>query len=111
MKVDKKPLKYGVFGGLIASLCCITPLVLIFFGLAGVSTALAVTKYSPYFLGGAVSFTAAGLFFHYRTKKCSTVQEKRKRTIHIIATFILMIGLYVIINYWLLELIAPFVYR
>ena len=45
-----KSVKVGVIAGLLASLCCIGPIIIIFFGLGSFSFALSLSQYKPYFL-------------------------------------------------------------
>ena len=110
MKSKKKPLVYGVIGGLIAALCCITPLVIVLFGLAGVSMALSFTRYSIFFLIAGMIFVIGGLFTHYRRKICVTKKDKRERATYVVLAVLLMFVIYFIVKYWLLTIIAPYVY-
>jgi len=53
-KEEKKLLARSSLAGLFGSLCCIGPVVIVLLGLGGVSTALAVGKYSNLFLALAL---------------------------------------------------------
>ncbi len=110
-KIDKKPLLIGLIGGFIALLCCITPLVIVLFGLGSVSIALGFSRYGYVFFTLGIIFISAALWIYYkkRNKTCSP-EDKKKQKYYIIATVIIMVLIYVIVKYWLLNLIAPYIY-
>ena len=99
-KIDKKPLFIGLIGGFIASLCCITPLVIVFFGLASVSTAMIFSKYGYIFFTLAIIFIIIALLLYYkkRNKTCS-LEDKKKNKYYVIATIIIMVIIYIILKY------------
>jgi len=111
----KKLLKLGGMGALIASLCCVTPIVLVLLGLAGVSTAAAFgnTLYWTYkwvFLGAAALFLVLSLVIYFRKQgHCTLDSVKRNRNKIINTTLLVFLGagvMYMIFNYVFLELIG-----
>ena len=56
----------SVLAGILASACCIGPLVLSFLGLGGVAFAAALEPYRPVFIGVTFLFLAIGFYFAYR---------------------------------------------
>lgn len=110
-KIDKKPLIIGLIGGFIAALCCITPLAIVFFGLGSVSVALGLSKYGYVFFTLGLIFIGIALWIYYKKKnKSCSLEDKKKQKYYIIATIILMVLIFIIVKYWLLNLIAPYVY-
>jgi mercuric ion transport protein len=69
MNEEKTPWILGIVGGTIASLCCIGPLVIFFFGVGSISTALSIGKYTPFFLAAAIIFMGIAFYFHLKKKK------------------------------------------
>lgn len=63
----------GVIGGLLAGIgaagCCLGPLALATFGLAGGGLLMALEDYRPWFIAAAVGSLAAGFWFSSRTRK------------------------------------------
>lgn len=57
----------GLVGALLASSCCIAPLVLAMLGISGawIANLTALEPYKPYFAGGALVFIALGFRQHY----------------------------------------------
>ncbi|MEX0933832.1 MAG: mercuric transporter MerT family protein [Candidatus Paceibacterota bacterium] len=98
----------------VASLCCLTPLILVLLGLSTVSFAssLADTLYGEYkwaFRGVGLILLLIAVFFYFRrTKGICTIDEAKKRRREIINTtlLVLIVGviayvffLYVIVHY------------
>ena len=111
-KIDKKPLLIGLIGGLIAALCCITPLVLLLIGLGSVSMILAFGKYGyVFFILGALFISVALWIYYQKTNKTCSVEDKKKQKYYILATLIIMVLVYVFIKYWLLDKIVIWVDR
>ena len=79
----------GTIGaGILASACCIGPLVLTFLGIGGAAFAIALEPYRPFFIGITVVFLAVGFFFAYRPQRdvecapgevCQTPQSRRNQ--------------------------------
>ncbi len=99
---------------LIASMCCLSPLLLVMLGLASVSfaTGLADVFYGQYkwvFRGVGLLLLLIALIFHFRKKGiCSLDQARRNRNKIIntvlISLFVAVLGyiffLYVVVHYW-----------
>lgn len=99
---------------LFASLCCLSPLLLFIFGVAGVSAAASLSDvlygmYKWYFRGFGMLMLIGGLIYYFRQKKICTFDEVKKQRTKIInmilATFFVavmgyLIFLYVIVHYW-----------
>lgn len=59
----------SIFTALLASLCCIGPIVFALLGIGGAGFATAWGAYRPYFIGLTVVFLALGFYFTYSKKK------------------------------------------
>ena len=71
MKKDHKKLLYaGGFGGFIASLCCVGPVILVLLGLTGISTALAIGKFTWLFTALGLVFFGSAIILYLKRKKC-----------------------------------------
>lgn len=92
----------GVKAGLISSLCCITPLVLILLGIGSVSAALSITQYRPYFIAASLIFLAGALWYQFK-RRCSdgTCSVDRK------SYALTAVGVYLIIFAVLLYAVVP----
>lgn len=108
-KLDKRGTVIGALGGLIASLCCVTPLVLIFFGLGSASFALSFVAYKPYFL--AASFVFLGLTFWFFIKKKKCYVDPRQKTTFVLTALVLHLTLFFGSLYLLLPLVGPKVFE
>ncbi len=66
----------GILGAVLASSCCIVPLMLVMFGIGGawVGNLTALEPYKPYFLGVTVMLLAAG-FWHVYFKAKSVCED------------------------------------
>jgi len=99
----------GVVGALLASSCCIVPLVLISLGVSGawIGNVTALEPFKPIFVGIAVLFIGAG-FWHVYFKKAATCEDgsycakpQSSRLIKLalwLATFAVILAL--TIDYW-----------
>ncbi len=97
----------------VASFCCLTPIVLVLFGLSSVAFAssLGLTLYGEWkwaFRGVGLLLLAASMFFYFRSKGICTLDQARKRRNEIInkvlialiaAIIAYVIFLYVILHY------------
>ena len=102
---NRKAFRTGIIGGIIASLCCISPIVIILLGLGSVSFALSFSKYKIYFLAASFIFviTASALYLREKSKHCkinlfSKEGIKREKNFFIIVATI-MIAIYFSMNY------------
>lgn len=99
----------GIFAGFIASLCCVGPLILIILGVGGASTALAIGKRSPWFLGLGIAILVGGLFYYFGRKKkvCEECNDKIFNWKKIAAIIILSCAVFVIVYYFLVHILVP----
>ncbi len=110
----KEAFKIASIPVLFASLCCLSPLLLLVFGVASVSVAASMADvfYGAYkwgFRGVGLALLIVGLIIHFRRHNvCTFDQVKRQRT-KIINTILLtlfvgVVGyiffLYVVVHYW-----------
>jgi mercuric ion transport protein len=60
----------GITGAILASSCCVLPLLLVTLGISGawISRLTALAPYKPYFLTGSVVLLGAGFWHVYRRK-------------------------------------------
>ena len=59
----------ALVSALLASVCCVGPLVLAGFGLGGLGFAVGLAKYRPLFLVLTAIFIGAGFYFAYRKRE------------------------------------------
>ncbi|HYM11408.1 MAG TPA: hypothetical protein VEU62_11785 [Bryobacterales bacterium] len=104
----------SAIGGLIGGLCCLTPIVLVLFGLAGVSAAASLGNdlYGNYhwaFRGVALVCLTIGLVVYFRKRGICTLDEARRQRNRILnvsflavftATGIYVFWTYVVLHYW-----------
>lgn len=114
MNKVKESLKIASIPVLFASLCCLSPLLLLVFGIASVSVAASTVDifYGTYkwiFRGVGLSLLGIGIILHLRKQNICTFDEVKKQQTRIINTvlltlFIAIIGyiffLYVVVHYW-----------
>jgi len=110
-KEDKTLLAAGGMAGIIASLCCLGPIVLVMFGLSGVSFALSIGKYSWFFLSLAIILLIIALVVYYKKKNCCNIKGLKKNWKQIVMVFAIMALILIIIKYWLATYLAQWVYR
>jgi len=99
----------GVLGAILASACCIIPLLLISLGLSGawIGSLTAMEPYKPIFIGITILFLAAG-FWHVYFKKPEPCEDgsycarpSSSRITKIALWFaVLIVLLSLTINYW-----------
>lgn len=116
MNRDKKELMLISLGAaFIASLCCVTPVILVLLGLSTVSFAgaLSNTLYYGYrlvFISAGLTFLIIALVYYYRRKGiCSIDDVKRNKNLIINLTLTLLIitiVVYLVWNYLILEYIG-----
>lgn len=114
IKIDKKAVGIGLKAGVIASLCCIIPLVLIIFGLASASAALKFVQYKPYFIILSIIFLAGSIWYFFRKKVCTTCapSENTVSKKWFIGTTVGVHFLtFLILLYVLMPNISPFLYN
>jgi len=110
-KEDKTLYVVGGVAGLIAGLCCLGPIVLVMFGLSGVSFALSIGKYTWFFFSLATIFLVIALVIYYKKKNCCNIKGLKKNWKQIVMVFAIMVLILIIIKYWLATYLAQWVYR
>lgn len=112
MDSDKKRLiTFGGLAGVIASLCCIGPVVLVLFGLGGISLALSIGRFSWFFTAIAIIFFVIGTMLYLKKRNACTVNGVRKHAKILLLSFAVLIVVLIILKYLLAPLLAGFVYR
>ena len=109
----KKGLSIGASGALIASLCCIPPLIIVLFGLGSVSFALSFTKYKYFFVTLSIIFIILAIFLNIRKKgKTCAIDPKeiKRKKFFIIITIITMVTFYIIMQYFILPFLGRLIY-
>ncbi len=114
----KELLKITGIPAVIASLCCLSPLILVLFGLSSVSFAssLADTLYGEYKwvfrAAGLLLLTAALIFYFRRSKGICTIDEAKKRRQEIVNIVIITLFtgvlLYILFLYGIVHYIGVF---
>jgi hypothetical protein len=102
---------------LLASMCCFPSIVLVFFGLASVSSAAALSNdlywgtngmgwFRPFLLAVSTAFVIAGLVLYFRNNGICTLDQARRQRKRIINTSVLVVMLafitYIVLNYVIL---------
>jgi len=102
---------------LLASMCCFPSIVLVFFGLASVSSAAALSNdlywgtngmgwFRPLLLAVSTAFVIAGLVLYFRNNGICTLDQARRQRKRIINTSLLVVMLafitYIVLNYVIL---------
>ena len=92
----------GVIGALLASSCCIVPLVLFGLGVSGawIANLTQLAPYQPYFIAATVACLAGGYGFMYRSRRracmdgqiCARPLSKRIVTSALVLATILVVG-------------------
>lgn len=109
-KVNKKSIGIGLKAGVIASLCCIIPLILIIFGLASASFALKFVQYKPYFIILSIAFLAGSLWYFFKKQKCCLPENKLNKKRFIGTAVGVHVLTFLFLLYFLLPNISPFLY-
>lgn len=117
---DKTFLKIGVLAAFFASLCCITPLIIIALGLGTASGVLSIGYGKPYFLAGAFLFFIIAVTFYVRKRNRAVCDDCRDGTsggnkksliIQIVLAFCVMAFLYLLLTFVLVPYLAPVIYK
>ncbi len=110
-KEDKKLLYAGGIAGAIASLCCLGPIILVLLGLAGVSTALSIGKFTWLFTTLALIFFGVAVFLYLTKRKCCNPKGLKENWKPIVISFIVLVIFLILLKYWLAPLLAQVAYR
>lgn len=110
-KEDKKLLYAGGIAGIIASLCCFGPVVLVLLGLTGVSTALSIGKFTWLFTTLALIFFGMATFLYLTQRKCCNAKGLKENWKPIMIAFVVLVMFLIVLKYWLAPLLAQVAYR
>lgn len=111
-KAQKGIFLHSTLAVLTGCLCCITPLVLVLFGLASISTAVSVDnvltgRYVWVFRSVALLFLALALVVYFRRRGVCTLDEARRQRNRIINSIVLTllfaVGGYIAFEYIVME--------
>ena len=89
-----KPQKLGILSALVASVCCLGPLLLIFLGLGSLGFGAVLGRFHWWFIGAAIALLAfawrsyAKEAHRCRTESCKMAQGKTTRTALILASVV-----------------------
>jgi copper chaperone CopZ len=102
-KESKRGIIIGIISALIASLCCVGPIIILLLGLSTVSFALSLSKYKLYFLLAGITFAtlAIAIYLRQRSKACScsykeSIKREKKFLITTLAT---VVSIYFLVTY------------
>lgn len=111
-KIDKKAVGIGLKAGIIASLCCIIPLILIIFGLTSVTFALKFVQYKPHFIILSIIFLVGSFWYFSKKRKCCHPENKISKKwfigtalgVHILTFLVLLYILFPNVSHFLYNL-------
>ncbi|MBS1266287.1 MAG: hypothetical protein MAG795_00254 [Candidatus Woesearchaeota archaeon] len=106
-KINIKAIGIGIKAGILSSLCCILPLILIILGLASIGTALKIVQFKPYFIGLSIVFLVSSLILFFKKNKTCCRTDKQFFIGTAIVTHILIFAL---LLYVFVPILAPSVY-
>lgn len=96
----------GTIGGMIASLCCLGPVILALLGIGvffGISGACFLKYKIPFFTAGMFFIGVAGIFYFKKNKNTCDIMPKNK-SVFLVSAVLSMIMIYIAALYFL----APF---
>jgi len=84
----------GLFSGLIGMLCCVTPVVLVLFGLTTATAAVSLAtrwyaEYAWHLRGAAVLLASAGIMLHLKRRNACSLRGARANLNLIVTTFLI----------------------
>lgn len=93
----------GITSSILASLCCVTPLVVVLIGIGSVSVALSFLRYRIYFLSFGFVFLVVATYVYLKRDygKCN-LNTVAKEKYSILASTILMVAIYVVLTYFVI---------
>jgi mercuric ion transport protein len=102
----------GVFAGLMASACCIGPLLAVFLGITGAGALAQLEPYRPFFGALMFVFLAVGFYITYRKPKtvdgacgpCCSPSRRRVQKIALWIATVLALALFFVPNLLILGL-------
>jgi mercuric ion transport protein len=116
---DKTFLKIGVAAAILASLCCLGPLILIALGVGTASSVLSIGYNKPYFLAGALGFFILASWFYFKKKQIAVCDcgdgsgklDNKKIAVQVVIALSVMVTLYLLLTFVLVPFFAPLVYK
>lgn len=94
--------KLGILSALVASICCLGPVLLIFLGLGSLGIGAAIGKYHWYFITGAVVLLVFSWRDYLKDKKTCALEgcrvENKKITMSILLTATLVVAIFAGLN-------------
>lgn len=116
---DKTFLKIGIIGAFLASLCCLSPLILIALGVGTAGSVLSIGYNKPYFLAGAFIFFIVAAWLYFRKKQKAVCDcgdgsgklDNKKIAVQVGIALCAMIALYLLLTFVLVPILAPLVYK
>ncbi len=104
---ETKTLAIGAGSGVVATLCCTLPLVLLALGLGSAATAFQVSMYRTYFLALSLVFIAAALGYQHKRNPSCPLQSRVKYVALALAGYLLI---YIALLYAVVPAVSPYVY-
>ncbi len=103
----KKATAIGMKGAILSSLCCVGALALVLLGV-GVSVALTLTQYRPYFIALGVIFMITASWRYFRRCKDECSIDKKRFIATVLATYVIIL---VLLLYALVPALAPMFFQ
>lgn len=98
--LGRRSMGTGLGAALIASLCCVIPLIALILGIGGASALLVLGKFRPYFIGASLVFLviALSLVLHRNERnECCSLEEKRRNQfllpLYVLGTYLVIFSL------------------
>lgn len=110
-----KSLGVGAIAGVLGWGCCLSPLVLLFLGLTGVSGAMSLAmvlngQYHWVFVILSIVFMVGAIYFNLRRKKVCSLQGVKRQKNMVLGTVVGTIAVYFAMQYALFTWILPKVF-
>jgi len=110
-KSVKKGILSGAGSGIVTTICCVGPLIIILLGLGTVSLALSVSQYRPYFIALGILFLLLSIFLHLRKKNSCSVEGLKSERLFVVSTVLSMGIIYLSVLYVVVPAISSVVYE
>lgn len=116
--MNKEAIKVGFLPGLIGTLCCLGPLILIMMGLISASTALSFIAYKWWFFTLSIILLVGTLWFYIKRRRqmvcngCQTKSDERRRIItFVVFSVTASLLIFALVFYVILPWLAPIVFE
>ncbi len=110
-KSVKKGILSGTGSGIVTTLCCVGPLIIILLGFGTFTLALSVSQYRPYFIALGILFLILSILLHLRKKNCCHIEGLKRERLFIISAVLSMGIVYLGALYVIVPAISPLVYE